>query len=168
MISDCRGGSVDKESVPLLSLRRDEEGQRRGSERLCPPVMLFSDPAEYFLVRALGVGSWFPKVRRPRRGLEGMLTAPPVDEARDDDEGCPEWRKLSLLATEVVEPPPFHVDSIGEEPRLCSLRLSAMPPLSWLRPTEMREAREEEEGSDRLPEERGGTDFKDIGGRSEP
>lgn len=98
-----------------------------------------------------------------------MLTAPPVDEARDDEEGGTEWRKLSLLATEVEEPPPFHVDSIGEEPRLCSLRLSAMPPLSWLRPTEMREAREEEEeGSDRLPEERGGADFKDTGGRSEP
>lgn len=51
---------MDKESVPLLSPRRDGEGQRRGSERLCPPVMLLSDPAEYFLVRVLGDGSWFP------------------------------------------------------------------------------------------------------------
>lgn len=85
-----------------------------------------------------------------------MLTAPPVDAAR---EGGRESRTLSLLATEVEEPPPFHVDNKGEEPGWCSRRLSETPRLP--------EAREEVKGSDRRP---GGileTDFKETGGRSE-
>lgn len=88
VISVLRGGSVDKVSTPLLS-RGDGEAQRRGSERLCPPPIIpLSEPAEYFLVRLLGDGSWFPKLRRPRRGLEGMLIVPPVDGMREDeDEG---------------------------------------------------------------------------------
>lgn len=79
------GGSADKVRAPFLS-RSDEEGQRRGSERLCaPPVIPLSEPAEYFLVRLLDDDdSWFPKLRRPRRGLEGMLTAPPGDGICDD------------------------------------------------------------------------------------
>lgn len=116
-MSFLRGGSVDKFRAPLLS-RSDEEGQRRGSERLCvPPIIPLSEPAEYFLVRLLDDDSWFPKLRRPSRGLEGMLTAPPVDGMQDDeDEGGRERMKMSLPATEVEEPPPFHVDSKGEEP----------------------------------------------------
>ena len=57
------------------------------------------------------------------------------------------------------------MDSKEEEPGLCIRRLSLK--LSWLRPVEMREDREEE-GSDRRPGERGGADFKDMGGRSVP
>lgn len=131
-ISDRLGGSFDKVSVPLLSPRGDGEGQRRGSDRLCPPVIIpLSEPVEYFLVRLLGDDSWFPKVRRPRRGLEGMLAAPPVDGARDEEDGGgAESRKLSLQATEVEEPPPFHVDNKGDEPGLCSRRLSLMLQLS--------------------------------------
>lgn len=108
------GGSIDKVSAPLLS-RGDGEGQRRGSERLCPPPIIpRREPAEYFLVRLLDDDSWFPKLRLPRRGLEGMLTAPPGDGMEDDeDEG---GTKLSLPATEVEEPPPFHIDSEEEEP----------------------------------------------------
>lgn len=60
-----------------------------------------------------------------------MLTAPPVDGVRDEEEGGRERRKLSLPATEVEEPPP-HVDSKGKEPWLCSHRLSLMLVLSWL------------------------------------
>lgn len=97
-----------------------------------------------------------------------MLAAPPVDGVRDEvEEGGRERRKLLLPSTEVEEPPPFHVDSKVEEPGLCSRRLSLMPKLSWLRPTEVRDDREEE-GSDRRPGDRGGADFKDMGGRSEP
>lgn len=59
-----------------------------------------------------------------------MLTAPPADEARDDEDGVTERRKLSPPVTEEAEPPPFHVESMGEEPRLCGRRLSATPPLS--------------------------------------
>lgn len=85
---------------------------------------------------------------------------------RVEEEGGGEERtKLSLPATELEEPPPFHVDSSGEEPWLCNRLLSLK--LSWWRPADVREAREEE-GSDRRPGERGGADFKDIGGRSEP
>lgn len=114
-MSFFRGGSVDKVSPPLFS-RGDGDGQRRGSERLCAPAITpLSEPAEYFLVRLLCDGSWVPKLRRPRRGLEGMLVVPPVDGMRDD-EGGSERRKLSLPATEVEEPPPFQVDSNGEEP----------------------------------------------------
>lgn len=97
-----------------------------------------------------------------------MLAAPPVDGVRDEEvEGGAERSTLLLPSTEMEEPPPFHVDSKVEEPELCSRRLSLMPKLSWLQPMEVREAREED-GSDRLPGERGGADFKDIGGRSEP
>jgi len=54
-----------------------------------------------------------------------MLTAPPVDGARDEEEeGGRERMKLSLPATELEEPPPFHADSKAEEPGLCSRRLS--------------------------------------------
>lgn len=91
-----------------------------------------------------------------------MLVAPPADGVRDEeDEGGRERRKLLPPSTEMEEPPPFHVDNNVEEPGLCSRRLS--PKLSWLRPMEVREDREEE-GSDRLPGERGGADFKDMGG----
>lgn len=85
----------------------------------------------------------------------------------EEEEGGRERRKLSLPATEVEEPPPFQVDNKGEEPGLCIRRLSLMPKLSWLRPMEVREAREEE-GSDRREGERGGADFIDMGGRSVP
>lgn len=53
-----------------------------------------------------------------------MLAAPPDDGARDAEEGGRERRMLSLLATEVEDPPPFHVDNKGEEPGLCSRRVS--------------------------------------------
>lgn len=97
-----------------------------------------------------------------------MLAAPPDDGVRDEDEGGGRVRrKLLLPSTEMEEPPPFHVDSKVEEPELCSRRLSVTPKLSWLRLFEVREVREEE-GSDRRPGERGGADFKDMGGRSEP
>lgn len=87
-MSDRRGGSVAKLRTPLLLSRGDGEGQRRGSDRLCPPpVSPLSEPAEYFLVRLLGNGSWLPKLRRPRRGLDGMLAAPPAEGARDEEEG---------------------------------------------------------------------------------
>lgn len=86
-----------------------------------------------------------------------MLAAPPVDGVRDkeeDDEGGGRERmKLLLPSTEMEEPPPFHVDSKEEEPVLCSRWPSLM--LSWLRLTEVREAREEEGGSDRRPGESG-------------
>lgn len=97
-----------------------------------------------------------------------MLAAPPVDEVRDEeDEGGTERSKLLLPSTETEEPPPFHVVSKVEEPELFSRRLSLIPKLSWLRPMDVREPREEE-GSDRRPGDRDGADFKDIGGRSEP
>lgn len=89
-----------------------------------------------------------------------MLAAPPADGVWVEEEGGRERRVLSLPATEVDEPPPFHVDSKGEEPWLCGRRLS-------LTPAEVREARKEV-GSDRRPGEGGGADFKDKGGRSEP
>lgn len=90
-----------------------------------------------------------------------MLTAPPVDGVRDEEGGGRERTELSLQATEFEEPPPFHVESRGEEPWLCSRRLSPKP--SWPRLVEVRVR-----GSDRRPGERGGADFKEIGGRSEP
>lgn len=96
-----------------------------------------------------------------------MLAAPPVEGVRDEEEGGRERRKLLLPSTDMEEPPPFHVDNIGEEPRLCSRRLSLTPKLSWLRVIEVREPREED-GSDRRPGEGGGADFKDMGGRSDP
>lgn len=97
-----------------------------------------------------------------------MLAAPPADGVRDEEEGGGRDRSTLLLpSTEMEEPPPFHVASRAEEPELCSCRPSLVPKLSWLQLMEVREAREEE-GSDRLPGERGGADFKDIGGRSEP
>lgn len=95
-----------------------------------------------------------------------MLVAPPADGVRDEeDDGGRESKKLLLPSTETEEPPPFHVDSKEEEPGLCSRRPSLK--LSWLRTMEEREEREED-GSDRLPGERGGADFKDMGGRSKP
>lgn len=72
-------------------------------------------------------------------------------------------RKPSLPATELDEPPPFHVDSNGEEAGLCRRRASPWSTLSWLRPAEDRE----EEGSDRRAGERGGAVLKEMGGRSE-
>lgn len=96
-----------------------------------------------------------------------MLTAPPVDGVQAEvEEGGRERSELLLPSTEMEEPPPFHMDSKVEEPALCSLRLSLLE-FSWLREVEVRQAKEEE-GSDRRPGERGGGDFKDIGGRSEP
>lgn len=168
-MSDRRGGSVDKVRTPLLLSRGDGEGQRRGRERLCPPPTIpLREPVEYFLVLLLGNGSWLPKLRRPRRGLDGMLVAPPVDGVRDEeDEGGRERRKPLLPSTEMEDPPPFHVDSKVEEPELCNRRPSLRPKLSWLRLREEREAKDEE-GSDLRPGERGGADFKDMGGRSEP
>lgn len=97
-----------------------------------------------------------------------MLAAPPADGVRvEEDEGGRDRSAPLLPSTEMEEPPPFHVDSRVEEPELCSCRPSPAPKLSWLQLMEVREAREED-GSDRLPGERGGADFKDIGGRSEP
>lgn len=97
-----------------------------------------------------------------------MLAAPPAVGVRDEEEGGGRDRSTPLLpSTEMEEPPPFHVARRAEEPGLCSCRPSLVPKLSWLQLMEVREAREEE-GSDRLPGERGGADFKDIGGRSEP
>lgn len=72
-----------------------------------PPI----DPAEYFLVRLLGTGSWLPWLRSPRRGLEGMLAAPLGGKS---DEGGGEER-LSPPATELEEPPPFRIDNREEE-----------------------------------------------------
>lgn len=97
-----------------------------------------------------------------------MLAAPPADGVRDEEEeGGRDRSALLLPSTDKEEPPPFHVDSSVEEPELCSCRPSLAPKLSWLQLVEVREAREEE-GSDRLPGDRRGADFKDIGGRSEP
>lgn len=92
-----------------------------------------------------------------------MLTAPPG--VCDEEDGGSVRRKLSLPATELDEPPPFQVDSKGEEPGLCRRRASLMPwsKLSWLRPAEDRE----EEGSDRRAGERGGAVLSEMGGRSE-
>lgn len=77
---------MDNARLPLLFSRGDGDGQRRGSERLWhPPIMPLSEPAEYFRVRLVAAGSWVP-LRRPSRGLEGMLTAPPADGAGADGE----------------------------------------------------------------------------------
>lgn len=114
MISDRRDGSIDNVIIPLLLSRGDGEGQRRGKERLYPPAVIpLSEPAEYFLVRLLGVGSWLPKLRRPSRGLEGMLTAPPDDGVSEEDGGI-----VSKRVSLPEEPPPFQADSNGVEPWL--------------------------------------------------
>ena len=91
-----------------------------------------------------------------------MLTAPPVDGV--EDEGGRERRELLLPATE--ESPP-HLDSKGGEPWLCSRQLSLMLKLSWLHPTEVREAMEKG-GLEGCLGEWGGADLKDMGRPSEP
>ena len=80
--SERRGGSVVKATPPNpLSWLRGVGQQRRGMDRLWFPPPPFipppREPVEYFLVRGLGIGSWLPWLRRPRRGLEGMLAVPP-------------------------------------------------------------------------------------------
>lgn len=159
---------MDNARPPLLFSRGEGDGQRRGRERLWqPPIMPLSEPAEYFRVRLAAAGSWVPLLR-PRRGLEGILTAPPTDGGSAGEEDGRGTSRLLPPSTETEEPPPFHVDNSVVEPELCSRRLS-LPKLSWLRAAEVRLVREEEEekGSDLRPGDRGDGDFREIGGRSE-
>lgn len=157
---------MDNGRSPPLFSRGDGDGQRRGKERLWhPPIMPLSEPAEYFRVRVAAAPSWVP-LRRPGRGLEGMLTAPPAAGGEEGREAA----RLLPPSIEIEEPPPLNVDNNEVEPELCSRRLS-LPELSWLRPAEVRKVKEEEEeedeGSDLRPGDRSDDDFRESGGRSE-